>query len=90
MLWAQTTPWTLLIDISPFSNTDQRIMGLINFRLGEIDIIGGHQGQIHRIGHFNQTAFAEPFGLGHAPILAWMPLQLHIQAITKGAGQIFK
>ena len=90
MLWAETTPWTLLIDVSPFSNTDQRIMGLVNFRLGKIDIIGGHQGQIHRIGHFNQTAFAEPFGDGHAPILAWMTLQLHIQSIAKGPGQIFK
>ena len=90
MLWGEASSRTLLIHIRAFRNADQRIMGLVYFRLGEIHIVGGHQGQIHRIGHFNQATFAEPFSVGHTPILAGMTLQLHIKPISKGLCQTFK
>ena len=56
MLRRQAAARFLLIHICPLRDADHRVMGLIHLRLGEIDVVGGNQGQVHLIGHFHQAA----------------------------------
>ena len=68
MLRCQDTAWFLLIDIGPLRNADQRVMRLIHFWFGEIDVIGRHKGQAHLIGHINQMRLTQRLCLGQTLI----------------------
>ena len=82
MLCGQAATWFRLIDIGPFGNTDQRIMRLVHLGFGKIDVIGRHQGQIHRVGHLHMAPLGQGFRLRLA-VLARMALQLYIKAVRE-------
>mmetsp|Transcript_23472 Transcript_23472/g.41275 ORF Transcript_23472/g.41275 Transcript_23472/m.41275 type:complete len:357 (+) Transcript_23472:1523-2593(+) len=86
VLRGQSAARLLLVDIGAVRDADQRIMALIHVRLGEIDVICGHQWQVHRIGHLDKAALRQSLGLGLSA-LARMALQLHIEPVLKGCGQ---
>ncbi len=62
-------------------------MRLVHVGLGEIDIVGGDQRQVHRIGHLDMAAFGRLFRLGILTALAGMALQLDIEPVGKGRGK---
>ena len=83
MLRRQLPARILLIHIGPVRDTDQRVMRLVHVRFREIDIVGGHQRQIHGIGHLDQPAFGQTFRLGLGAILARVSLQFHIEPVRE-------
>ena len=81
MLRRQAPARGLLVNISAFGNADQRVMRLKHLGLGEIDIVGCHQRQIHLIGQADKALLGQAFRRGCLPAVAWMALQLHIKAL---------
>ena len=82
MLRSQAAAAVLLVHISPFRDTDKRVMRFIHVRGGEIDVIGGHQRDVHGVGHLDKAALGELFGLRLAS-LSRMALQLQIKPVIK-------
>ena len=78
MLRCKTAAALLLVHIGAFRNADQRIMRLVHIRGGEVDVVRGHQGNVHGVGHLDKSAFGQPLGLGRAAVTR-MALQLHVQ-----------
>src|SRR6056297_114301 len=62
-------------------------MRLVHARIGEIDVIGGHQRKAHRIGHLDKAPLGQPFGLGRA-ILDRVALQLYIKPVCERRQQL--
>ncbi len=56
MLRSQAAARLLLVDIGPFRDADHRVVRLIHLGLGEIDVVGRNQWQVHLIGHLDQAA----------------------------------
>ena len=65
----------------PLGNADQRVMGGIIIRLGEVYLIGGNQWHFQFIGQFNQTRFSATLGFRA------MALQLNVEAVAEGGFQ---
>ena len=57
MLGGQTAPRLALVNISALGDADHGVMGQIHLGLGEIDVIGGNQGQAHIIGQIDHRGF---------------------------------
>ena len=87
VLLGQFPPVGLLIDIGPLGNADQRIVGLVHLGIGEIDIVGRHQGQLHGIGHFDHRTLRQALGLGQGPRLGRVALQFDVKAVGKDLGK---
>ena len=62
-------------------------MGLEHLGLGEIDVVGGHQGQIKVIGDLHHPRLRARLGLGEPPALARMALKLDVKPPRKGSRQ---
>ena len=82
VLRRQTAARFVLVNIGAFGDTDQRVVGFVNVGFVEIDIVGRDQRNIHAIGHFNEPAFGQAFGLWRA-VFAWVTLKFDIQTIGK-------
>ena len=73
-----------MVDISAFGDANERVMGFVDFRLREVDIVGGHQGQRLRIRLFQKPRLGQAFGFHRGGVVAWMALQFHIKPVREG------
>ncbi len=82
MLTGQAAARLRLIHIGPFGHADHRVMGLVHLGGREINVVCGHQREVHPIGHVNEPTFGQPLGLGRA-VFAGVTLQLDIKPVAK-------
>ena len=87
VLRCQPSARFLLVHISAVGNADQSIVRLVHLGFREVDIVGGHQRNVHRIGHFNKGAFGQAFGFGCCTILARVALKFDVEPVAKGCRQ---
>ena len=75
-----------LIHIRPIGNTDQGIMRLEHIAVREVDVIGRHERNVARIGHFDEGRLCRGLSL-RTDDLTTMALQLDIEPVAKDRRQ---
>ncbi len=88
MLRRQMAARFLLVHIGPVRDTDQRIMGREHILIGKINIVGGHQRQVHFIGHFDKSTLGGLFCQCGLAVLVRVALQFHVKAVFEHAFQV--
>ncbi len=83
MLRGQAAAGVLLVDIGALGDADQRIVRLVHVGLGEVDIVGRDQRNVHRIGHFHVAALGQALGLGRCAVFAGVALQFDVEAVAE-------
>ncbi len=72
----------VLADEGAVGDAQQRLVGLVHLLGGEIDVVGGHQGHVVRIGEGDQVRLSG--GLGRRAV----PLQLDIEPVPEHPGHL--
>ena len=80
MLCAEPAPGLLLVNIGPFGDADQRVVGFIKLGFRKIDVVRRHERKALCICHFDETTLGKPLRFGQ-PSVHRMSLKLDIEAV---------